>query len=119
MHTLGWPLQRGPLDKTFGGSFLYHMKPNLVLLGLVVGLDYEDPYLNPYKEFQRWKLHPDILRHIEGGQPVSYGARVLNEGGYHALPKLSFPGGALLGCGAGFLNSVKIKGSHTAMKVGR
>lgn len=118
MHTLGWPLQAGPLDKTFGGSFLYHMKPNLVLLGLVVGLDYENPYLNPYKEFQRWKLHPDIRPHIEGGQPVSYGARVLNEGGFHAIPKLTFPGGALLGCGAGFLNSVKIKGSHTAMKVG-
>ena len=117
MHTLGYPLQSGALDKTFGGSFLYHMKPNLVLLGIVVGLDYENPYLNPYQEFQRWKLHPDVLKHIEGGEPISYGARVLNEGGYHAIPKLTFPGGALLGCGAGFLNSVKIKGSHTAMKV--
>ena len=118
MHTLGWPLQTGPLDRTFGGSFLYHMKPNLVLLGIVVGLDYENPYLNPYKEFQRWKLHPDVLRHIQDGQVISYGARVLNEGGYHAIPKLTFPGGALLGCSAGFLNSVKIKGSHTAMKSG-
>ncbi|KAM3578076.1 hypothetical protein VYU27_000175 [Nannochloropsis oceanica] len=118
MHTLGWPLQTGPLDKTFGGSFLYHMKPNLVLLGMVVGLDYENPYLNPYKEFQRWKLHPDIFKHIENGEVISYGARVLNEGGYHAIPKLTFPGGVLIGCSAGFLNSVKIKGSHTAMKSG-
>jgi electron-transferring-flavoprotein dehydrogenase len=117
-HTLGWPLQRSLLDTTYGGSFLYHMAPDLVLLGLVVGLDYPNPYLNPYKEFQRWKHHPAIARHIEGGQCVAYGARALNEGGYHALPKLAFPGGALLGCAAGTLNAVKIKGAHTAMKSG-
>jgi len=117
-HTLGWPLQGGPLDRTFGGSFLYHMEPNLVLVGFVVGLDYSNPFLNPYREFQRWKHHPVVRRHLVGGRCVSYGARALNEGGYHALPKLAFPGGALLGCSAGFLNSVKIKGSHTAIKSG-
>eukprot|EP00590_Aulacoseira_subarctica_P008980 CAMPEP_0172436814 /NCGR_PEP_ID=MMETSP1064-20121228/71920_1 /TAXON_ID=202472 /ORGANISM="Aulacoseira subarctica , Strain CCAP 1002/5" /LENGTH=568 /DNA_ID=CAMNT_0013185241 /DNA_START=388 /DNA_END=2094 /DNA_ORIENTATION=- len=117
-HTLGWPLQSALLDKTFGGTFLYHQEPNLVLAGLVVGLDYENPYLNPYKEFQRWKTHPDIKKHFVGGQCVAYGARVLNEGGFHSIPKLTFPGGALLGCAAGFLNSVKIKGTHTAIKSG-
>jgi electron-transferring-flavoprotein dehydrogenase len=117
-HTVGWPLQSGVFDKTFGGSFLYHQEPNLVLCGFVVGLDYPNPYLNPYKEFQRWKTHPSVKKHLEGGQCLSYGARVLNEGGYHAIPKLTFPGGALLGCSAGFLNSVKIKGSHTAIKSG-
>ena len=118
-HTLGWPLQKGLMDKTFGGSFLYHMKPNLVLLGFVVGLDYENPYLNPYMEFQQWKHHPAVSQHLEGGKCIAYGARCLNEGGYHAIPKLTFPGGALLGCSAGFLNSVKIKGSHTALKSGQ
>ena len=117
-HTLGWPLQSSIFDKTFGGAFLYHQEPNLVLAGLVVGLDYENPYLNPYKEFQRWKTHPEIRKHFEGGQCISYGARVLNEGGYHSIPKLTFPGGALLGCSAGFINPVKIKGSHTAIKSG-
>jgi electron-transferring-flavoprotein dehydrogenase len=117
-HTLGWPLQNQPLDKTFGGSFLYHMKPNLVLVGFVVGLDYENPHLNPYAEFQRWKHHPVVSKHLEGGRCISYGARALNEGGYHAIPKLTFPGGAMIGCSAGFLNSVKIKGSHTAIKSG-
>ena len=117
-HTLGWPLQAGFFDKTFGGSFMYHMKPNLVLLGFVVGLDYENPYLSPYNEFQRWKHHPAIAKHLNGGKVVAYGARCLNEGGYHAIPKLTFPGGALLGCSAGFLNAVKIKGSHTALKSG-
>lgn len=117
-HTLGWPLQNSPISDVFGGSFLYHMEPNLVLLGVVVGLDYSNPYLNPYKEFQRWKHHPEIAKHIEGGTCISYGARVLNEGGYHSIPKLTFPGGALLGCSAGFLNAVKIKGTHTAMKSG-
>mmetsp|Transcript_54764 Transcript_54764/g.163787 ORF Transcript_54764/g.163787 Transcript_54764/m.163787 type:complete len:589 (-) Transcript_54764:98-1864(-) len=117
-HTLGYPLQSAPFDKTYGGTFLYHQEPNLVLAGIVVGLDYPDPYLNPYKEFQRWKTHPDIRPHFEGGTCVSYGARVLNEGGFNALPKLTFPGGALLGCSAGFLNVVKIKGSHTAIKSG-
>lgn len=117
-HTLGWPLQSGLADKIFGGSFLYHQKPNLVSIGVVVGLDYANPYLNPYQEFQRWKTHPSIRKHLEGGTCISYGARVLNEGGYHSIPKLTFPGGALLGCAAGFLNAVKIKGSHTAIKSG-
>jgi len=117
-HTLGWPLQSSPFSNVFGGTFLYHMEPNLVLLGMVVGLDYENPYLSPYKEFQRWKHHPAVSTHLEGGECISYGARCLNEGGFHSIPKLTFPGGALLGCSAGFLNSVKIKGSHTAMKSG-
>jgi electron-transferring-flavoprotein dehydrogenase len=117
-HTLGYPLQSSLFDKTFGGTFLYHQEPNLVLAGLVIGLDYANPYINPYKEFQRWKTHPDIRKHFEGGTCISYGARVLNEGGYHSIPKLTFKGGALIGCSAGFLNSVKIKGSHTAMKSG-
>ena len=81
----------------------------LVLIGMVVGLDYQNPFINPYKEFQRWKLHPAVKENIEGGQCISYGARVLNEGGYHATPKLVVPGAALIGCSAGFLNAVKIK----------
>lgn len=97
---------------------MYHMEPDLVQLGLVVGLDYENPYLNPYQEFQRFKTHPEVRKHIEGGECISYGARCLNEGGYHAIPRLTFSGGALIGCSAGFLNAVKIKGSHTAMKSG-
>ena len=117
-HTLGWPLQTEIFSKTFGGSFLYHMKPNLVLIGFVVGLDYENPYLNPYREFQRWKTHPEIKKHLVNGKCISYGARVLNEGGLHAIPKVTFPGGVLVGCSAGFLNGVKIKGSHTALKSG-
>ena len=117
-HTLGFPLQASITDDVFGGSFLYHQEPNLVLAGLVVGLDYKNPYLNPYKEFQKWKTHPDIRPHFEGGTCISYGARVLNEGGYHAIPKVTFPGGVLVGCSAGFLNAVKIKGSHTALKSG-
>ena len=117
-HTLGFPLQSGPFDKVFGGSFLYHQEPDLVLVGLVVGLDYANPYLNPYQEFQRWKTHPAISKHLKGGTCVSYGARVLNEGGYHSIPKLTVPGAALIGCAAGFLNAVKIKGSHTALKSG-
>ena len=117
-HTLGWPLQTKMMDKVFGGSFLYHMEPDLIQIGLVVGLDYENPYLNPYQEFQRFKTHPEVRKHLEGGECISYGARCLNEGGYHAIPKLTFSGGALIGCSAGFLNAVKIKGSHTAMKSG-
>lgn len=108
-HTVGWPLQDSLMSKVFGGSFLYHMAPNKVLLGMVVGLDYANPYLNPYQEFQRWKHHPDVFKHIEGGRCIAYGARCLNEGGYHAIPKLTFPGGALIGCSAGFLNNAKIK----------
>jgi electron-transferring-flavoprotein dehydrogenase len=115
---LGWPLQDSLFSKTFGGSFVYHQEPNLVLIGLVVGLDYANPYLNPYKEFQRFKTHPEIRKHLEGGQCISYGARVLNEGGYHSIPKLTMPGGLLVGCAAGFLNAVKIKGTHTAMQSG-
>lgn len=117
-HTLGWPLQQSPFDKIFGGSFLYHQAPDLVLIGMVVGLDYANPYLNPYQEFQRWKTHPAIRSHLEGGSCIQYGARVLNEGGYHAIPHLTFPGGALVGCSAGFLNAVQIKGSHTALQSG-
>ena len=117
-HTLGYPLQSSPTDHVYGGTFLYHQEPNLVLAGLVIGLDYQNPYLNPYKEFQKWKTHPAIAPNFEGGTCISYGARVLNEGGYHSIPKLTFQGGALLGCSAGFLNAVKIKGSHTALKSG-
>lgn len=118
-HSLGFPLQSSLNDKVFGGSFLYHQEPDLVLVGLVVGLDYENPYLNPYQEFQRWKTHPAIRKHLQNGTCISYGARVLNEGGYHSIPsRLTVPGAALIGCGAGFLNAVKIKGSHTALKSG-
>ena len=94
------------------------MEPNLIHLGYVVGLDYKNPYLNPYEEFQRLKTHKDFRQVLEGGSCISYGARVLNEGGYHAIPKLTFPGGMLAGCSAGFLNVAKIKGSHNAMKTG-
>ena len=113
-HSLGWPT---PSD-VYAGSFLYHMAPNYVLLGYVVGLDYGNPYLNPYKEFQTWKHHPEVAKHLEGAKCIQYGARCINEGGLQALPKLTFPGGALLGCSAGFLNVPKIKGSHLAMKTG-
>jgi len=118
MHTLGYPLQSSWNEQTFGGTFLYHQEPNLVLCGLVIGLDYQNPYINPYKEFQQWKTHPEISGHFDGGTCTQYGARVLNEGGLNAIPKLTFKGGALIGCSAGFLNSVKIKGSHTAIKSG-
>jgi electron-transferring-flavoprotein dehydrogenase len=117
-HTIGWPLQHSPNSDVFGGTFLYHMNPDMVVLGMVVGLDYANPYLNPYREFQRWKHHDEVRHMLEGGECISYGARCLNEGGYHSIPKLTFPGGVLVGCSAGFLNSVKIKGTHTAMKSG-
>ena len=117
-HTLGFPLQSSINDEVFGGTFLYHQEPNLVLVGLVIGLDYSNPHINPYREFQKFKTHPEISKHFNGGTCISYGARVLNEGGYHAIPKTTFPGGALVGCSAGFLNAVKIKGSHTALKSG-
>ncbi|KAJ1976334.1 hypothetical protein H4R34_004019 [Dimargaris verticillata] len=113
-HSVGYPLNY----QTYGGGFMYHMENNLVSLGLVVGLDYTNPYLSPYKEFQRFKLHPTIRKVLEGGRCISYGARALNEGGYQSIPKLTFPGGALIGCTAGFLNLPKIKGTHTAMKSG-
>ncbi len=113
-HTVNWPVT----SDVYAGSFMYHMKPNKVLLGMVIGLDYKNPYLNPYEEFQQLKTHPDFRKILEGGECISYGARVLNEGGYHAIPKLTFPGGMLAGCSAGFLNVAKIKGTHNAMKTG-
>ena len=113
-HTVHWPL---PTD-VYGGSFLYHMKPDLIHIGLVVGLDYENPYINPYELFQQYKTHPEIRKVLQGGECLSYGARCLNEGGYHAVPKLSFPGGMLVGDSAGFLNVAKIKGAHNAIKSG-
>jgi electron-transferring-flavoprotein dehydrogenase len=112
IHTVGWPLDRA----TYGGSFLYHLENNQVAVGFVIGLDYENPYLNPFEEFQRFKNHPAIRPTFEGGRRISYGARALNEGGFQSIPKLVFPGGALIGCTAGFLNVPKIKGTHTAMK---
>ena len=113
-HTMGWPLD----DKTGGGSFLYHFGENLVSVGFVVHLDYGNPYLNPFKEFQRSKLHPRIKAHLEGGKRIAYGARALTEGGWQAIPQLAFPGGVLIGCAAGFMNVPRIKGSHNAMLSG-
>lgn len=112
-HTQGWPL-----DEAWGGGFLYHQDNNQVALGFVVALNYRNPYLSPFEEFQRWKQHPAIRQHLEGGRRVSYGARAINEGGWQAVPTLAFPGGALIGCAAGFVNVPRIKGSHTAMKSG-
>src|SRR5690606_14128478 len=112
VHTVGWPLDRW----TYGGSFLYHIETNRVAVGFVVGLDYSNPHLSPFEEFQRFKTHPAIRPTFEGGRRVAYGARALNEGGFQSIPKLVFPGGALIGCAAGFLNVPKIKGTHTAMK---
>jgi electron-transferring-flavoprotein dehydrogenase len=114
LHTIGWPL---PSD-TYGGSFLYHLEDNQVAVGLVVGLDYTNPHLDPYQEFQRFKTHPKIREVFEGGRRIAYGARALNEGGFQSIPRLTFPGGALIGATAGFMNVPKIKGSHTAMKSG-
>ena len=113
-HTTGWPLG----SDVYGGSFLYHWGKNLVSYGFVVGLDYRNPWLSPFEEMQRFKTHPAIAKHFEGGRRLSYGARALNEGGLQSIPKLTFPGGALIGCTAGFVNVPKIKGSHTAMKSG-
>jgi electron-transferring-flavoprotein dehydrogenase len=118
-HSIGYPLQSSIWDKNYGGSFLYHQEPDLLLIGYVVGLDYANPYINPYREFQKWKTHPTIAQQLQNGTCISYGARVLNEGGYHSIPqRLTVPGAALIGCSAGFLNAVKIKGTHTAMKSG-
>jgi electron-transferring-flavoprotein dehydrogenase len=114
VHTIGWPLD----SKTYGGSFLYHLGENQVALGYVIGLDYQNPHLDPFMEFQRYKTHPAIRATLEGGRRISYGARALNEGGFQSIPELAFPGGALIGCSAGFMNVPKIKGSHTAMKSG-
>ena len=113
IHTQGWPL-----DDAWGGGFLYHQDAGQVALGFVVALDYRNPFLNPFEEFQRWKQHPAIRAILEGGRRVSYGARAINEGGWQSVPKLVFPGGALIGCAAGFVNVPRIKGSHTAMKSG-
>ncbi|MGE0095680.1 MAG: electron transfer flavoprotein-ubiquinone oxidoreductase [Alphaproteobacteria bacterium] len=114
VHTLGWPLDTA----TYGGSFLYHLENNQVAVGFVVGLDYENPFLSPFEEFQRFKNHPAIRPTFEGGRRISYGARAINEGGFQSIPKLVFPGGVLVGCTAGFVNVPKVKGSHNAMKSG-
>nr|WP_294865836.1 electron transfer flavoprotein-ubiquinone oxidoreductase [uncultured Pseudogulbenkiania sp.] len=111
-HTAGWPMDTA----TYGGSFLYHLENNQVVVGFVVGLDYQNPYLSPYEEFQRFKTHPAIRGVFEGGRRLSYGARAISEGGLQSIPKLTFPGGVLIGDTAGFLNVPKIKGTHTAMK---
>lgn len=114
VHTMGWPLD----NKTEGGGFLYHAANNLVFLGFIVALNYTNPYLSPFHEFQRWKEHPKLRACLQGGKRIAYGARAVNKGGLQSLPRLSFPGGILVGCDAGFLNGVKIKGAHTAIKTG-
>ncbi|MEM8988572.1 MAG: electron transfer flavoprotein-ubiquinone oxidoreductase [Pseudomonadota bacterium] len=113
-HTFGWPLD----NATGGGSFMYHFGDNYVSVGFVVHLNYKNPYLSPYDEFQRYKTHPEVSRYLEGGKRVAYGARAITEGGFQSVPKLTFPGGALIGCAAGFVNVPRIKGSHNAMKTG-
>ncbi|MGA0825452.1 MAG: NAD(P)/FAD-dependent oxidoreductase, partial [Burkholderiaceae bacterium] len=114
IHTAGWPLE----PTTYGGSFLYHLKNNQISIGLVVGLNYKNPWLSPFEEFQRLKTHPAIRPMLEGGQRIGYGARAITAGGLNSLPKLIFSGGALIGCEAGFLNASRIKGSHAAIKSG-
>jgi electron-transferring-flavoprotein dehydrogenase len=114
VHTAGWPMD----DATYGGGFLYHLEGNRVTLGFVTGLDYQNPYLSPFEEMQRWKTHPAIRVHLEGGKRIGYGARAITAGGLLSLPKLAFPGGALVGCEAGTLNAARIKGSHAAIKSG-
>ena len=114
IHTVGWPMD----SRTYGGSFIYHLEDNQVAVGFVVGLDYSNPYLSPFEEMQRFKTHPSIRPTFEGGRRISYGARALTEGGYQSLPRLTFPGGVLVGDTAGFLNVPRIKGTHTAMKSG-
>ncbi len=114
IHTAGWPLD----SHTYGGSFMYHMANQQVAIGYVVGLSYQNPWLSPFEEFQRYKTHPRIRHYLEGGKRISYGARAITAGGLNCLPKLTFPGGALLGCDAGLLNASRIKGSHTAIKSG-
>ena len=113
-HSFGWPLD----NSTGGGSFLYHFDDNLVSVGFVVHLNYANPYLSPFEEFQRFKTHPLVRDTFEGGKRLSYGARAITEGGYQSVPKLTFPGGALIGCDAGFVNVPRIKGSHNAMLSG-
>ncbi len=114
VHTIGWPLDH----QTYGGSFIYHLDNNLLAIGMVIGLDYQNPYLNPYEEFQRFKSHPSIYKLLEKGKRLEYGARTLIEGGVQSIPKLTFPGGLIIGDAAGFLNVAKIKGIHNAMKSG-
>ncbi|VVD75364.1 electron transfer flavoprotein-ubiquinone oxidoreductase [Pandoraea eparura] len=114
IHTAGWPLR----SDTYGGSFLYHLDNRQVMVGFVVGLGYQNPYLSPFDEFQRYKTHPSIRKYLEGGKRLSYGARAITAGGLVSLPKLTFPGGALIGDDAGFLNASRIKGSHAAIKTG-
>lgn len=114
VHTAGWPLE----PNTYGGSFLYHAEDNKVALGFVVGLDYANPWLSPFEEFQRWKTHPEIRKYLEGGKRIGYGARAITAGGLLSLPKTVFKGGALVGCDAGYLNASRIKGSHAAIKTG-
>jgi|SRR5215217_498274 len=113
-HTTGWPLD----NKTGGGSFMYHFGDNYVAIGYVVHLNYKNPWLSPFDEFQRFKQHPSVKPYLEGGRRISYGARAITEGGYQSVPKLHFPGGVLIGCSAGFVNVPRIKGSHNAMKTG-
>ncbi|HDR9215322.1 TPA: NAD(P)/FAD-dependent oxidoreductase, partial [Burkholderia vietnamiensis] len=115
IHTAGWPLA----SDTYGGSFLYHLDNNQVVVGFVVGLGYTNPFLSPFEEFQRYKTHPEIRKFLEGGKRVSYGARAIAAGGLMSLPKLTFPGGTLIGCEAGFLNASRIKGSHAAIATGK
>ncbi len=114
VHTMGWPMD----NQTEGGGFLYHAANNQVFVGLIIALNYSNPHLSPFHEFQRWKHHPKILQYLEGGKRIAYGARAVNKGGLQSLPKLAFPGGMLVGCDAGFLNGGKIKGAHTAIKTG-
>ena len=114
IHTAGWPLN----NNTYGGSFLYHQENNQVAVGFVVGLAYSNPYFSPFEAFQQYKTHPAIRKHLQGGKRISYGARAITAGGLMSLPKLVFPGGALIGCDAGFLNASRIKGSHAAIKSG-
>ncbi len=114
VHTAGWPMDAN----TYGGGFLYHLEGNQVTLGFITGLDYQNPWLSPFEEMQRWKTHPAIRAHIEGGKRIGYGARAITAGGLLSLPKLVFPGGALVGCDAGTLNAARIKGSHAAIKSG-
>ena len=115
MHGIGWPLSE---SGSSGGAFLYHAEDSEVYLGLIADLNYRNPYLSPFEEFQRWKTHPKTREVLEGGERIAYGARALAKGGKNSLPDMAFPGGVLIGCDAGTLNSVKIKGNHTAMKSG-
>src|SRR5215467_11299894 len=115
VHSQGWPLSE---SGTQGGSFMYHFGDNLVAIGVVVHLSYENPYVSPFDEFQRFKTHPEVAKYLQGGKRLSYGARAINEGGLQSVPKLVFPGGALIGCSAGFVNLPRIKGTHNAMKTG-